>query len=105
MNLTRKTRKQPKQSDRSTPSARPTSSRLAIALSSLIGLIGLSFAPGSNVWAKEKAATPPTKAEVAEKKDDLKELRGQIESLRKDVAAAARTGYAERQAQQTARGT
>ncbi len=88
MNLTRKTRKQPKQSDRSTPSARPTSSRLAIALSSLIGLIGLSFAPGSNVWAKEKVATPPTKAEVAEKKDDLKELRGQIESLRKDVAAA-----------------
>ena len=88
MNLTRKTQKQPKQSDRSTPSAKPTLSRLAIVLSGVMVLVCLNSAPGSTVWAKEKTATPPTKAEVAGKKDDLKELRGQIETLRKDVAAA-----------------
>lgn len=32
------------------------------------------------------AAPEPTRAEVAEKKGDLKELRGQIDALRKDVA-------------------
>ena len=88
MTLTRKTRKHPKQRDRRTPSARPTNSRLAIALSGLIGLICLSSASGPSAWAKEKTNRQPTKAEVAEKKDDLKELRGQIKSLRKDMAAA-----------------
>ncbi len=39
--------------------------------------------------AKEKKSTPPppTKAQVAEKKGDLKELRGQIKARRKEMAA------------------
>ena len=38
--------------------------------------------------AREKKPAPPTRAAVAEKQTNLKELRGQIESLRKEVSAA-----------------
>ena len=38
--------------------------------------------------SREKPAAVPSKAEVAEKQTDLKELRGQIESLRKEMTAA-----------------
>jgi len=56
-----------------------------LLLLGLTGSLGLLWAPA---LAREKQNTPPTKAEVAEKKDDLKELRGQIEVLRKGMAAA-----------------
>ncbi len=44
---------------------------------------------GAPAQAKEKNSTlpPPTKAQVAEKKGDLKELRGQIEARRREMAA------------------
>lgn len=50
------------------------------------------------VMGKEKRGGAPTGAEVAEKRSDLKELRGQIESLRKEVAEAEdkRAGAADR---------
>jgi len=54
-------------------------------------LLALSFSFGvlpASTLAKEKHGTPPTKAEVVEKKGDLKELREQIEVLRKDVVSA-----------------
>ena len=41
----------------------------------------------SPAQAREKPAGAPSKAEVAEKQTDLKELRGQIESLRKEMTA------------------
>ena len=41
--------------------------------------------------AKAKKPAPPATAEVAEKQSDLKDLRGQIESLRKDMAATEGT--------------
>jgi septal ring factor EnvC (AmiA/AmiB activator) len=41
--------------------------------------------------AKAKKPPTPATAEVAEKQSDLKDLRGQIESLRKDMAAAEGT--------------
>ena len=45
-------------------------------------------APCSRAQSKEKRASTPSTAEVSEKKTDLKELRGQIEALRKEMAAA-----------------
>lgn len=41
--------------------------------------------------AKAKPASAPVAAEVAEKQSDLKDLRGQIESLRKEMSAAEGT--------------
>ena len=58
------------------------SARLALALVALSGSAGL---PAAQALAKEAT---PTHSEVADKKGDLKELRGQIESLKKGVAAA-----------------
>jgi septal ring factor EnvC (AmiA/AmiB activator) len=57
-------------------------------------LIGSGWLPASPASA---ANTAPTRGEVAEKKGDLKELRGQIESLKKGVAVAEgkRTGAAD----------
>lgn len=49
----------------------------------------LALAPGGGL-AKPREASP-THREVAEKTGDLKELRGQIDSLRKGVAAAEST--------------
>ena len=46
--------------------------------------IGAGKAQGQT---RDKRPATPTTAEVAEKKSDLKELRGQIDTLRKDVAA------------------
>ena len=37
----------------------------------------------SHALSKEKQNAPPTSSEISEKKDDLKELREQIESLRR----------------------
>jgi septal ring factor EnvC (AmiA/AmiB activator) len=69
-----------------TPSPHPTercsalAARLALVL---IALTGAGSAP--SILAKEAA---PTRSEVADKKGDLKDLRGQIETLKKGVAAA-----------------
>ncbi len=54
-------------------------------------LLTLAFAliiAASPALSAEKGTARATSAEVAEKKTDLKELRGQIESLRKEMAAA-----------------
>jgi septal ring factor EnvC (AmiA/AmiB activator) len=68
-----------------TAAARRSSTSLAFILPCLAGSLWL--APGA-APAREKHAAAPTSAEVSEKKDDLKELRGQIEALRKGVVAA-----------------
>lgn len=57
----------------------------AVFLLSFICLVGVTPV---TVVAKEKPRAAPGSAEVVEKKGDLKNLRGQIESLRKDVAIA-----------------
>lgn len=59
-------------------------------------LMGLFCVPALTWAAKEKAAAP-TPGDVAEKKSDLKELRGQIEALRKEMteAEAKRVGAAD----------
>ncbi len=100
MKPTRNTQKTSQQSERSTPTDRPIFSRslscflsrppnrLVLALHGLLCLLCLLGQPVSMAAAKEKSNKPPSKSEVAAKKDDLKELRGQIESLRKDVATA-----------------
>jgi septal ring factor EnvC (AmiA/AmiB activator) len=62
------------------PAGRAVDAKLTLALLAILFSIGAPCAK-----AREAA---PTRGEVAEKKDDLKELRGQIESLRKGVAAA-----------------
>ena len=54
------------------------------ALSS-IALLLFTAAP---TFAANETGTPATRAEVSEKKTDLKELRGQIETLRKQMNAA-----------------
>jgi len=54
----------------------------------LIGLIYLFGIMPFAVLAKGKREATPTTAEVVEKKGSLKALRGQIETLRKDVAVA-----------------
>lgn len=58
------------------------------ALLLLLGLTVPFWLMTTPSLAREKLGTPPTKAEVAEKKGDLKELRGQIETLRKGMAAS-----------------
>ena len=58
------------------------------ALLLLLGLTVPFWLMTTPSLAREKQGTPPTKAEVAEKKGDLKELRGQIETLRKGMAAS-----------------
>ncbi len=63
---------------------RPT--RLSLAF--LLYLASMLSSLSAPALAMEKPAAPPTSAEVVEKKGDLKELRGQIEALRKDVVSA-----------------
>jgi len=53
-----------------------------------LGLTGSLWLLSPPTLAREKQGTPPTNAEVAEKKGDLKELRGQIDTLRKGMAAS-----------------
>lgn len=60
--------------------------RLACTLSCALLCSGLPMSDAA--LAKEEDGTPPASADVAEKKEDLRELRGQIESLRKGVVAA-----------------
>ena len=64
--------------------SRPSSTLPLILLALALSL----HAPYSRAQNKEKRASTPSTAEVSEKKTDLKELRGQIEALRKDMAAA-----------------
>ncbi len=52
----------------------------------VLGLV--LFIAASPALAAEKSTARATPAEVAEKRSDLKELRGQIESLRKEMNAA-----------------
>lgn len=55
-------------------------------------LAGLLLTLGAPAFAAQaKKPQPPASAEVAEKQSDLKDLRGQIESLRKEMAAAEGT--------------
>ena len=55
-------------------------------------LAGLLLTLGEPAFAAlAKKTPPPASAEVAEKQSDLKDLRGQIESLRKEMAAAEGT--------------
>jgi septal ring factor EnvC (AmiA/AmiB activator) len=65
-------------------SARPS----PVALLRLLFLLCASLILSTSALARKAPAPPPGNSEVAEKKSDLKELRGQIESLRKDVAEA-----------------
>jgi septal ring factor EnvC (AmiA/AmiB activator) len=67
-----------------TPSTRP---RPAVSIR-LLFLLCASLTLSPPALARKTPAPPPGNSEVAEKKSDLKELRGQIESLRKDVAEA-----------------
>lgn len=60
--------------------------RLACAL--LFALLCSGLPMPDDALAKEESSAPPTRADVAEKKEDLQELRGQIKSLRKGVVAA-----------------
>ena len=53
-----------------------------------VGLTGSLWLLPVPTLSREKQNTSPTKAEVAEKKSDLKDLRGQIEALRKGMAAS-----------------
>ena len=65
------------------PRSRPGS--IAPFLRSIILLCGVFlFAPSAP--AAEKNTSAPTNADVAEKRTDLRELRGQIESLRKEMS-------------------
>jgi septal ring factor EnvC (AmiA/AmiB activator) len=66
------------------PSTRP---RPAVSIR-LLFLLCASLTLSPPALARKTPAPPPGNSEVAEKKSDLKELRGQIESLRKDVAEA-----------------
>ena len=65
---------------------------LCLCGKSLIYAVALGLTLSQPAFAA-KAKKPPTPAtaEVAEKQSDLKDLRGQIESLRKDMAAAEGT--------------
>ena len=65
------------------PLLRPGS--IAPSLRLIILLCGL-FLLAPAAPAAEKNATAPTNADVAEKRTDLRELRGQIESLRKEMS-------------------
>ncbi|MDR0578587.1 MAG: peptidoglycan DD-metalloendopeptidase family protein [Candidatus Accumulibacter sp.] len=63
---------------------------------SCLAFLVLAVAPVA--FSGESGAASPTRAEVSEKKTGLKELRGQIETLRKEMAAAqgARADAADR---------
>ena len=85
MNLTSNIKMHPLQNDHTPPAKRRRPCLLTLTLYGLIYSLCLT-APLA--LAKDKKINPPTKTEVAEKKDDLKELRGQLKSLRKGVVAS-----------------
>ncbi len=85
MNLFKKAWTQDKHSNKAGTSVRRFSTSLAFAL---LGLACSASLMPAAALAREKSGSAPTGADVSEKKDDLKELRGQIETLRKGVAAA-----------------
>ena len=66
--------------------SRPHALPAIAALSVLLLCSAIALAPAA--LAKDKSAATPSSAAVAEKKDDLKELRGQIEALRKEMLNA-----------------
>ncbi|MFT3849226.1 MAG: peptidoglycan DD-metalloendopeptidase family protein [Propionivibrio sp.] len=75
------------------PSRRPALLRpprlnadLAMRFLAMMTFLSLPFS--GTVAAENKGTRPPTRADVAEKRDDLKEIRGQIQALQKGVAAA-----------------
>jgi septal ring factor EnvC (AmiA/AmiB activator) len=64
----------------------PAASACRRAVPVFVVACALLTAPAASAAGKD--AAPPTRAEVTEKKTDLKELRGQIDSLRKKMTAA-----------------
>ena len=66
--------------------SRPYALPSIAALSVFLLCSAIALAPAA--LAKDKSAATPSSAAVAEKKDDLKELRGQIEALRKEMLNA-----------------
>jgi len=85
MNLISTEKIETSQSNTSTPSGRRLLNYATCALISLSLPLSVLI---NSALAKEKRSTLPTSADVVEKKGDLKELRGQIEALRKDVVSA-----------------
>jgi murein hydrolase activator len=65
----------------------PSATTRALLFAALVATIFVTPAFAAKDRPAARASTP-AKAEVAEKQTDLKELRGQIESLRKEMAAA-----------------
>jgi len=60
------------------------------AIAGVLAALCLTLVPATAQAARNKEAAPPA-AEVADKRNDLKDLRGQIEAMRKEVAAAEGT--------------
>jgi septal ring factor EnvC (AmiA/AmiB activator) len=58
------------------------------AMCLLVAQLYLGATAPDAIAADSKTNPPPTRAEVAEKRDDLKEIRGQIKALQKGVADA-----------------
>ena len=85
MNLTRIAKNVPRPTYRQPPRRHFTERTVIYARFALV-LLFLSCS--ANAAQTRNRETTPTHSDVAEKKGDLKELRGQIESLRKGVAAS-----------------
>ena len=66
---------------------RPSKANTRAPTRLVVALLFLGGASPSAIAANGKTE-PPTRAEVAEKKDDLKEIQGQIKALQKGVAEA-----------------
>lgn len=60
------------------------------AIAGVLAALCLTLVPATAQAARNKEAAPPA-TEVADKRNDLKDLRGQIEAMRKEVAAAEGT--------------
>ncbi len=83
MNLLSQANSQAPSKDSPRPSARHSPPSL---LGVLLCTCVLALTPA---LAREKRSASPASSEVAEKKGDLKDLRGQIDALRKEMAATA----------------
>lgn len=67
---------------------RPPRSYTRAATRLVVALFFLGSSSPSAIAANSKTDPPPTRADVAEKRDDLKEIQGQIKALQKGVADA-----------------